>query len=59
MIIKEDRERQAISSKNPRLAKQKEDGQWEYNSLIYGNSGIDNKGFKSRNLVKLFVEEMN
>lgn len=60
VIIKEDRERQAINSKNLRLATQKEDGSWDFNSLIYGNSGIDNKkGVKSRNLVKLFVEEMN
>lgn len=60
VIIKEDRERQAINSKNPRLAKQTDDGEWEFNSLIYGNSGVDNKkGMKSRNLVKLFVEEMN
>lgn len=59
-IIKEDRERQAINSKNPRLAKQNEEGEWEFNSMIYGNSGVDNKkGLKSRNLVRLFVEEMN
>ena len=28
--------------------------------MIYGNSGVDSKkGLKSRNLVRLFVEEMN
>lgn len=60
IIIKEDREKQAINSKNPRLAKQNADGEWEFNSRIYGNSGINNKyGIKSRSLVKLFVEEMN
>lgn len=60
LIIKEDREKQAINSKNPRLAKLNDDGEWEFNSMIYGNSGVDNKrGLKSRNLVKLFVEEMN
>lgn len=60
LIIKEDREKQAINSKNPRLAKLNEEGEWEFNSIIYGNSGIDNKReAKSRHLVKLFVEEMN
>jgi hypothetical protein len=41
LIIKEDRERQAISSKNQRLAQRKDDGEWEFNSVIYGSSGID------------------
>lgn len=60
VVIKEDRERQAINSKNPRLAQQNEEGEWEFNSMIYGSSGVDNKkGAKSRNLVRLFVEEMN
>jgi len=60
VIIKEDREKQAVNSRNPRLAKQNDQGEWEFNSLIYGNSGVDSKrGVKSRNLVKLFVEEMN
>jgi D-alanyl-D-alanine carboxypeptidase len=60
LIIKEDRERQAISSKNQRLAQRKDDGEWEFNSVIYGSSGIDcRKEVKSRHLVKLFVEEMN
>mmetsp|Transcript_2189 Transcript_2189/g.2525 ORF Transcript_2189/g.2525 Transcript_2189/m.2525 type:complete len:226 (-) Transcript_2189:149-826(-) len=60
LVIKEDREKQAITAKNPRLAKQNNDGDWEFNSLIYGNSGIDcKKTPKSRSLVKLFVEEMN
>ena len=60
IVIKEDRERQAINSKNPRLAKQNEEGEWEFSSMIYGNSGVDNKkGLISRNLVRLFVEEMN
>ena len=59
-IIKEDREKQAINSKNPKLARQNELGEWEFNPLIYGSSGVDNKkGNKARNLVKLFVEEMN
>mmetsp|Transcript_21374 Transcript_21374/g.24567 ORF Transcript_21374/g.24567 Transcript_21374/m.24567 type:complete len:101 (-) Transcript_21374:244-546(-) len=60
LIIKEDREKQAINSKNPRLAKLNEDGEYEFSSMIYGNSGVDNKkGLNSRNLVRLFVEEMN
>ena len=60
LIIKEDREKQAINAKNPRLAKQNADGEWEFHNMIYGNSGIDSKKPpKSRNLVKLFVEEMN
>lgn len=60
LVIKEDREKQAISSKNLRLANQNDSGEWEFNPIIYGNSGVDNKrGLKSRNLVKLFVEEMN
>ena len=60
IIIKEDREKQAVNSKNPRLAKQGPKGDWEFNKMIYGNSGIDSKKVpKSRNLVKLFVEEMN
>lgn len=60
VIIKEDREKQAINSKNPRLAKQNSKGEWEFNKMIYGHSGVDNKkAIKSRNLVKLFVEEMN
>ncbi len=60
VIIKEDREKQAIHSKNPRLAKQNSNGDWEFNKMIYGSSGVDNKKPpKSRNLVKLFVEEMN
>jgi len=42
-IIKEDREKQAINAKNPRLAKQNDDGEWEFSSLIYGNSGIGSK----------------
>lgn len=59
-VIKEDREKQAINSKNPRLAKQNSKGDWEFNKMIYGNSGVDNKKPpKSRSLVKLFVEEMN
>lgn len=60
LVIKEDREKQAINSKNPRLATQNDSGEWEFNPIIYGSSGVDNKrGLKSRNLVKLFVEEMN
>jgi len=60
LVIKEDREKQAINSKNPRLAKRNKNGEWEFSNLIYGSSGIDSKKEpKSRSLVKLFVEEMN